>query len=491
MQHAINRQIIELGLRSEEAAFRLQQQVSEQFHQRVMAVLGRVFDELGPEGELISFDRLIVDLGSVSYSSIEDGSWTDELYDKLTQQASTLIKERGAHRQEMRRPIGAGIVEQWLYYMRTGWLPWNVKRIEKPWLESLLAHLAADFKAAMMVRECIAGNAVVPRRIALQHDEKFLVNLAEVLTARNQSALPVALAEMELIRQVLSASPARESKILWMQAIRLAAESRVSRSSLDIVRALLAEGVRSLATQEDVKVDLPVMVMIRKELAGRLPFCEPLLKEIEAQMGEQVVPVVDGRMVKPPFTEWLAPTSQETIYTDARQQRRALEEGIHVPYAGMVLLHPFLPAFIRRVGLVKENEFVDQAAQRRCLPLLQYVVTGVAAAPEYELVMTRILCAFPLAEPVEQEFEPTAAEAAEAAELLDACLAQWDKLGNTSRAGLQQNFLQRAGRLMKIDDRLRLDVEQSSIDVLLDYLPWGIGMVKLPWMKEILYVNWR
>src|SRR5580658_3144128 len=179
MQHVINKQIIELtlrpglgggGLREADAAFRVQQQVSTQFYQQVLQILQRVFDALGAEGELISFDRLVIDIGAVSAETIENGGWTDDLYDKLMEQADILIRDGGGRRTVLRRSRGAGIVEQWLSYMRTGRLPWNVVSLNHEWLQLLLEHLAGDHGAVTAVREAIAGDSVVVRRIVLQHE---------------------------------------------------------------------------------------------------------------------------------------------------------------------------------------------------------------------------------------------------------------------------------------------------------------------------------
>ena len=35
-----------------------------------------------------------------------------------------------------------------------------------------------------------------------------------------------------------------------------------------------------------------------------------------------------------------------------------------------------------------------------------------------------------------------------------------------------------------------LRVEPAPFDLLLHHLPWGIGIVKMPWMPEPLYVEW-
>jgi len=75
--------------------------------------------------------------------------------------------------------------------------------------------------------------------------------------------------------------------------------------------------------------------------------------------------------------------------------------------------------------------------------------------------------------------------------LLENVIRTWEKIGNTSIDGLRQGFLRRDGKLSERGGRLYLQMEISGIDVLLDYLPWNLSIVKLPWMKEILFVEWR
>jgi hypothetical protein len=67
----------------------------------------------------------------------------------------------------------------------------------------------------------------------------------------------------------------------------------------------------------------------------------------------------------------------------------------------------------------------------------------------------------------------------------------WEKLRNTSIAGLRQTFLLREGRLQRKDDAWSLTVSAKPFDVLLDSLPWRLSMVRLPWMETILHVKWR
>jgi len=56
---------------------------------------------------------------------------------------------------------------------------------------------------------------------------------------------------------------------------------------------------------------------------------------------------------------------------------------------------------------------------------------------------------------------------------------------------LRGSFFVRPGKLSRRGSDDLLQVEARSYDLLLDRLPWGIGLIQLPWMKSILWVEWR
>ena len=127
----------------------------------------------------------------------------------------------------------------------------------------------------------------------------------------------------------------------------------------------------------------------------------------------------------------------------------------------------------------------------RALCLLHFLTTGQILAPEYELMLPKILCNVPLDSPVESDVELSAIEQEEAAVLLEAVIRHWEALRNTSPDGLRETFLLRPGKVSLRDGDWLLQVEPQSFDILLDRLPWGISMIKLPWMKRMFWVEWR
>lgn len=174
-----------------------------------------------------------------------------------------------------------------------------------------------------------------------------------------------------------------------------------------------------------------------------------------------------------------------------RETTAPKETAWYVNGAGLVLLHPFLPALFGALKLTEDNTFRNLKARQTAVYLLHYLATGRFDAPEYELLMPKFLCAWPDEEPLQRPRRLSAKAKAECRHLLEAALKHWGKLGSTTPDGLQNGFLQRPGKLSHTaSDGWKLQVEQSGIDILLNYLPWGIGMIKLPWMKDFLIVEW-
>ena len=158
--------------------------------------------------------------------------------------------------------------------------------------------------------------------------------------------------------------------------------------------------------------------------------------------------------------------------------------------AGLIILHPFLQKLFSNLHYIENNNFVNDEIQRRATLLTQYLLIGETEIPEYQLLLNKILCGYPIFNTVEYELQLTIQEKKETEELLLSVIEYWTALKNTSIDGLRNSFLQRPGKLSELKDGWLLQVEQKSYDVLMNYLPWGIGMIKLPWMKNLLRVEW-
>jgi hypothetical protein len=162
-------------------------------------------------------------------------------------------------------------------------------------------------------------------------------------------------------------------------------------------------------------------------------------------------------------------------------------DGLLVRNTGIVLLHPFLPQFLRATNLAVDDEIRDI---HRAMLLIHHLSTGALTADEDELLLPKVLCGVPVEMPIERCTPITDFERDEANGLLRAVIQYWDALRTTTPDGLRGNFLTRLGRLDLHDSEWLLRVERESHDILLDHLPWGFSHFKLPWMDRILRVEW-
>jgi hypothetical protein len=168
--------------------------------------------------------------------------------------------------------------------------------------------------------------------------------------------------------------------------------------------------------------------------------------------------------------------------------------GAHTFYvvnAGIILLHHWLLPMFRQLEWTDGKQFINAACKQQAIMLLHYMATGQTAADEFEVVLPKLLCGWPLKRPLDTKLAPTEEAMEEADGLIENAISHWKALKNISADGLREGFLQRPGRLITGTDKHQLQMEPDTIDILLDRLPWNISIIKLKWMKIPLHVQWR
>ena len=140
--------------------------------------------------------------------------------------------------------------------------------------------------------------------------------------------------------------------------------------------------------------------------------------------------------------------------------------------------------------MTNNNNFIDGDTAERAALVLQYLVEPDTQFPESLLSLNKLLCGFELSWPLPADFTPTEKEQSECDALLTAVKHHWDVLKNISFERIRLDFFQRQGILRPRDGNWQLQVEQQTHDILMQKLPWPIGVVKLPWMDYTLFVHW-
>ena len=168
----------------------------------------------------------------------------------------------------------------------------------------------------------------------------------------------------------------------------------------------------------------------------------------------------------------------------------------HIPIsnAGLVILFPFLPMLFMRLNMLSQDRrgFNSNESKVRAIFILQHLMASEDREyDEKDLFLNRLLINYPFNEPLHKRMELNQDELNTIDSLLEAAKTNWEKMRNTSMRGFQEAFLRRAGFIEKTEREWVLTVEERAFDILLDSIPWSYKLVRLPWMENILKVNWR
>lgn len=185
------------------------------------------------------------------------------------------------------------------------------------------------------------------------------------------------------------------------------------------------------------------------------------------------------------------PGANEGIREIAGLEGSVIAPGWPVHSAGLVLLHPFLPQLFAELKLSDAEGLLPAPALPRAAALLYWLATGEAAPGEFVLGLIKPLLGLHPDDPLPVgEDDLAAGDLAEGEALLAAVIEHWPGLRSTSVDGLRLAFLQRRGLLRPAESGWTLHPESESFDLLLGGLPWGISIVKLPWMHAPIFTEW-
>jgi len=439
--HVIKRQILEVEI-SEKKDHTLSEDLTQLFYYELKPKLEQLMDRLAPRDIVFNLDHLHLDLGVIPASQLTaefSKRFLDEL-EKKVQQLTVVKHSLGSSNHEREENVGAvsksrsaQLEEAFFFFVEKGRLPWwfQVDSIED--FEAQLKTLRPQDLLRVLKKS--EHSARVCRRIVAQFSSSFISVLVESILPKR--------ATMVLVHPV-------KDKV-----------------KVQILRLILTQG---------------------------MPLLEHAITNNKTEKTAQVLKKIKSLLAKASEDEKITDKAieREVLIAVSSSRKLALEvEEMYVHNAGVVLLWPFLDRFFSALGLVQQRQFKDRAAQERAILLIEYLATSHEKIPEYDLVLPKLLCNFPLDEPIVNHLALSTKEVEESEKLLGAVVNHWGTLKNTSPLALQEAFLQRDGKLSQVSNGWSLQVEQKGYDVLLGDLPWGIGLVQLGWMGEMVIVEWN
>ena len=171
-------------------------------------------------------------------------------------------------------------------------------------------------------------------------------------------------------------------------------------------------------------------------------------------------------------------------------QDALLTTPIAISNAGLVLMQSFFPSYFNRAGLLEQGVFKSEQQQKQALHFLQFLVCGQTETEEQYLVLNKIICGIDIDQAVPVGITLSANDKKTAEGLLQAVIDHWSAIGTSSLHGFRGNWLIRKGLLTETEKQWELAIEGKAYDLLLKSIPFSFSLIKFPWMKKPLYVNW-
>ncbi|MDP9075939.1 MAG: contractile injection system tape measure protein [Bacteroidota bacterium] len=537
-RHLIYKQKVTLHLSKKDEAYALQDRVSRLLQNGLMDNLELILDAAFPHDKVVRIDKLQLDLGNISFQNFESEFKTQFISALTKSLAAKKESLSGAKGEEAIFSKAQSVENALIFFLEKGYLPWYSQAGKKiDWEEEILAYLnTAEYKHFFnWLKDNYQNRPVIIERIVLQFSDEFIAELllkiapvfdeswelifADFLTILTKSISAIngkqkqefdGTKEAETYNFALGKLALRDK--IWQYTFRILLEDRENDPAFRIlkllfryvringenIRALLAEDTGSSLKTKTIKqvFDRLVQFLISEEGGNgtgenstddinRDNVKAVQNKKDECNLADEAPSpnknANESTTTKTPVKKGLSVT-----------KKNGPNEGdvIYVNCSGVVMLHPFLKPYFESLELAVNGRFLTEDARSRAVLLLHYIATGETEAAEFDLTLQKILCGQSMEDTLPSSIELTDKEVTETDNLLRSVLSHWEPLKNTSIDGFRGTFLQRNGNLELKDSGWLLTVEQKTIDILLGKLPWGFSTIRLPWMQEMLSVDW-
>lgn len=488
-QHIIQKQILEFEFPKEEMGLDWQQSASDLYYRKILPRLEEVFSQYGSGDHFIRIDRLDIDLGE-----LEMNSWETQLLERLSTKAKEALNEIATYKENASvevQPQHHTVWETFLFFLERGYFPWWQAEGQsvKAWERVLLETFDSQWPN---LKQLLQKNTNTAERMVYHCSKEWvarcLIQLEKEVPEKAKSLWKVI---KRLDPGLRSANAEKRTRILQIVcllqggAIEKTAQYWISTFEED-KRKVILEEIEDISSETRHKSHHVIFKNIKENL---LTIAKKSSITSESPMQSF------GALSKDENVHANGPDFQKQLLNGLVSEPKSVnsleEEVIYIQNAGLILLHPFLPAYFRELGLVEKGQFKGKEAQKRAILLLHFAGYGNHKPEENLLVFNKLLCGLNIEETVNPDLQLLVSEVEETEKLLHSVINNWSILGNTSIESLRHSFILRLGKLSNRGDNWHLVVESSSKDILLQKLPWGIAKVKLPWNSHLLSLNWN
>ncbi len=469
-KHIIHKVYLELTTGSVADAHELKDNIGSFLSTEVFPLLEKQIDAIddGMSSYAIRLDQVNVEITEKGIQLNDDLKYTivktvEEETQKViktidNEQKSTeeiIQKKKLSHKSEHQ-------LETFIHFLKTGTNPWwNTESITK-----LLT--PKNFEKLLKTPD------FTTKVLRTLRDEKVRKRLMNQLTRASVKALCVTISEesdvldiKEETLQKISKRPVVQQQQIWKEILAAIAHQE----SIDIITLIAI--VKEEATLQKI-----TQKQIEKEQK----------REAQKQASSKEEQLDQAAINREVIEAIINPKSAENDKQVQLSESDKMIEDQYVQNAGLVLIHPFLQHFFDHCNLLDEKKQLKDP--ERCVHLLHYIATGKTKQAESDMLFEKFLCEVPINQSINRNITITKKQKEQVENLLNAVNQNWGALQKGSHALLQNEFLQRMGKIEKNSSGTTIEMERKAQDILLRKLSWGMGLIRLPWKKEFIYVNW-
>lgn len=508
--HKIHTVSLQVDFEGIEEGLGMQDSLSLVFYEKIKPVLEKAFDIQANSRATLVLEKLELDCGFIPYDN-----WEENLAEKVFVHIQDLLKSSSAAEKEV-VTIEKKAEEVFIHFLEKGFFPWNSSFTNPRELEkSVLLNTKLLEKLTKLIKKSPAISQRLFKSFSLSFISNFICewlgkldsNTSDLVINFNreensmvlQALIPVfpestgdwnTLSIVPFLKTLIQQIPEEKLPALTEYLSLKMKENQEFREAWEI---LLSE-VSDESFQMKTKILWKYMLRIDPDTISRFKISVPdwdyktkgfRTDEIKNELAK---PIEKAKKNLPLIKKEIL--DQESI-SDSKGEDFDFQGGIFVENAGLVLLHPFIAGLFSNLQLTENGKFIAESDQSLAARILQFLVYGENELAENFYPLSKILCGMGISQFLGEDIEISQDTKIECEELLQAVIGHWSVLKNTSIEGLRETFLQRNGKISRVEKGWKLQVERKTVDVLLAKLPWGMGIVKLPWMEEMMFVEWE
>lgn len=550
--HRIGRQVLELEIGLTEQALELQEIVARLFQEQSLAAMESVFDQFVKHNQVIRLEQLEVDLGKLQGNDWRQ-QFNSRLVEQLQHQLEQVLHSLTATTPDSFTvdSIEEEPFQQLLFFCQYGRLPWWGSKAADRWLENLQTTMTS--MQWQKLTRLLTQDAKAFQRLVYTANDDFLQTIPQILYGVSDAArvqvlmsedLPYPLQALwrerfwgAVLQYFAVATTLSEAGIKLLRHLLIERQNLYKAEFTDTVididadtgtphsveplhnlpplpqpwQTWLEQAIQSLHSDSVILVPSPDGTTAQPITDANCLQSKTFQMSSQAQLQQNDLSLSNHIHITPqqinnipgeqPISDIFDSTGSTSVHSQVNQNSSFqssnqhvfsadLGSSIYIAGAGIVIVHPFLQELFQSLNLLDDQQqFHNRQTHRRAVALLSYLTYGNANAPEYDLLLPKWLCAWAWEEPL-APYELTNVEQNASEELLTAVLKHWSALRSNSTEWLRQQFFLRDGTMKPVDFGWCLTVEHRAQDVLLNKLPWGLGLIHFPWMNDLLHVDW-